>query len=193
MSSTHRGAERNRDDYYETPPWVTQHVLDGLALAEFDCVLEPCAGRGAILDVVAGAGFKGEVIAVEVDPDRAAACRVNHPSARVINHDFLTLSPQELALPPDARVLVVTNPPFSHAMEFIRACLPVTAHRGTVAMLLRLAFLESAKRRVFHQENGAHVRILTKRPSFTGDGKTDSVAYAWFLWGDGKPNRWEVL
>jgi hypothetical protein len=28
------------------------------------------------------------------------------------------------------------------------------------------------------------------RPSFTPDGKTDSAAYAWLVWGPGRGGRW---
>lgn len=27
-----------------------------------------------------------------------------------------------------------------------------------------------------------HLVVLSKRPSFTGDGKTDGTGYAWFIW-----------
>ena len=49
-------------------------------------------------------------------------------------------------------------------------------------MLLRLSFLESKGRVKFHQDFPADVYVLAKRPSFTGDGKADSCAYAWFVW-----------
>lgn len=26
-----------------------------------------------------------------------------------------------------------------------------------------------------------------------GHGKTDSAAYAWFVWGPGRGNRWHIL
>ena len=31
---------------------------------------------------------------------------------------------------------------------------------------------------------------LASRPSFTPDGKTDSAAYAWLVWGPGRGGRW---
>jgi hypothetical protein len=52
-------------------------------------------------------------------------------------------------------------------------------------MLLRLAFVESARRFVWWERHGArlaHVYALAERPSFTGGG-TDSAAYGWFVWG----------
>ncbi|MCL6612078.1 MAG: hypothetical protein K6T66_11125 [Peptococcaceae bacterium] len=51
-----------------------------------------------------------------------------------------------------------------------------------IIMLLRLAFLESKKRRDFWRRypvNGLYV--LSERPSLMG-GKTDAAAYAWFIW-----------
>ena len=50
------------------------------------------------------------------------------------------------------------------------------------AFLLRLAFLESVKRRPFWEQHPpAAVYVFTRRPSFTG-GRTDSAAYGWFIW-----------
>jgi hypothetical protein len=37
------------------------------------------------------------------------------------------------------------------------------------------------------------VYVLSKRPSFSGNGKTDATAYAWFLFGPGRGGRWQVL
>ncbi|QXL90608.1 hypothetical protein [Salmonella phage NINP13076] len=50
-------------------------------------------------------------------------------------------------------------------------------------MLLRIGFLESMKRWEWWQENPiSSLLILSQRPSFTDDGKTDGSGYAWFVW-----------
>ena len=75
---------------------------------------------------------------------------------------------------------VVGNPPFNEAEAHVRMALD-TAQVG-VAFLLRLAFLEGAKRRAFWtQHPAASVHVLVSRPSFTG-GATDSAAYGFFVW-----------
>ena len=78
--------------------------------------------------------------------------------------------------------VIITNPPFSLAMEFLNKSLAVTTEKGIVIMLLRLGFMASKKRYEFMKENPpTDLYILHKRPSFTGKG-TDSQEYAWCIW-----------
>ena len=66
--------------------------------------------------------------------------------------------------------------------------------RKGVAFLLRLGFLASVQRAEFWKQNPpTRVIVLSKRPSFTGDGKTDRSEYAFFVWEKGaerKPVEW---
>ncbi len=91
---------------------------------------------------------------------------------------------------------VITNPPFSVALPIIKTAL-VHATVG-VAMLLRLTYLEptSAKskrslypRSKFWEANSDSLRFImpigSPRPSFTADGKKDSVTTAWYVWDKG--------
>ena len=86
--------------------------------------------------------------------------------------------------------MIITNPPFYLAEQFVRKSLSCATH---VAMLLRLAFLETRKREALHEEFPSDVYVLSRRPSFMSNGATDSCAYAWFVWGPGRGNRWEIL
>lgn len=217
MSSTNRGAERNRDDFYETPRWVTEAIVPELVrpgeIDENFTVLDPSCGNGAILDVFKALG--ATTLGIEIDPDRAAeAVRRGH---RVACADALTV-----AWPPAA--LKIQNPPFCLAQEFVDRCLAVG---GTTSALLRLAFLESAERACFHEANPSDVNVLANRPSFCmvvacgakepcswratlpahserprkcgGCGAaakittSDSCAYAWFVWGPFRSGRIKVL
>lgn len=50
-------------------------------------------------------------------------------------------------------------------------------------MLLRLGFLESMRREEFWKKYPLDNLItLSKRPSFTEDGKTDGAGYGFFIW-----------
>lgn len=176
MSSTNRGRERNALDFYETPPDVTLAILTRLEPAKV--VIDPCCGDRAILRVVAEVWPRAACAGIDIDPARAA------------NKHADALGPESWTCP---GVTVITNPPYSRAEDFVRRALLEVGPTGTVAMLLRLAFLESKGRAVLHQEHPSDVFVLAKRPSFTGDGKSDSAAYAWFVWGPGRGGRWEVL
>ncbi len=45
----------------------------------------------------------------------------------------------------------------------------------------------------FPDEFPCDVFVLSRRPSFLGNGMTDSSAYAWFVWGPGRGGRWSLL
>lgn len=176
MSSTNRGRERNALDFYETPPETTRAILAHLEPASI--VLDPCCGDRAILLAVAEAWPGASCLGADIDPARAADVHID------------ALGPESWTCP---GVTVITNPPYSRAEEFVRRALLEVGPTGTVAMLLRLAFLESKGRASLHAKHPSDVFVLAKRPSFTGDGRADSAAYAWFVWGPGRGGRWEVL
>ena len=77
--------------------------------------------------------------------------------------------------------LIITNPPFSMALDFLEKSL---REAPTVCYLLRLGFLGSIERHNFWKANPlTHLGVISEkgRPSFTGGG-TDNSEYAWFIW-----------
>jgi len=60
-------------------------------------------------------------------------------------------------------------------------------------MLLRLAFLESKKRKPFWDKHPVtQLYVLSERPSFTNKG-TDATAYAWFIWSKHREPKIQVI
>lgn len=94
--------------------------------------------------------------------------------------DFLTLQT------PREAVVSINNPPFSLAMEFIEKTLPCATF---VIHLLRLNFLGTSQRNVFFRANMPDIYVVPDRISFTGDGKADSIEYAWFVFGPERCRR----
>lgn len=171
MSSTNRGSERAADDFYETPAWCVRAILPHLPRLPGLRILEPSAGRGAIVTALLDAGAeRSRVVAVEKDKDRALLGPVPTMAG-----DFL------LAATAVKYDLVVMNPPFSAAQEHVTHAISMLAPGGQVAALLRLAFCTSAKRAPFRKAHPFDLYPLASRPSFTPDGKTDSADYAWFV------------
>lgn len=163
----HSLADRG-DDLYETPP-VAVHALLRVETLPLH-IWEPAAGRGAIVNVLRSAGHK--VIASDLvdygDP--------THFSRR----DFL-LEPFPMGCE-----AIVTNPPFKLAEQFVAHAIEICP---IVVMLLRLAFLESDRRRSILENCGlARVHIFRKRlPMMHRDGwngrkATSGMAFAWFVW-----------
>ena len=198
MTATNRGGERNRDDYYATPLWVTKLILPRLKpKAAERWIIEPGAGNGSILRAMIEEGFPPErMIGIEANTDRAEQLCTLHRNVTVLPFDYFSPSVQaKLDAMGVLRAprIIIGNPPFSKAEEFIVRSIQLAGENGFVVMLLRLGFLESKKRCQFHKAHPAHVHVLTTRPSFIEGKGTDSTAYGWFIWGDSKPGRWEIL
>lgn len=188
MSSAGRSDVRQANDFYRTPSWVTEAILPHLPSGGDVC--DAGCGDGAILAAIAATApfVHSQLHGVEIDPALAAQAAMHLAEPRrhhIYEGDFL-----RHGLNYD---LVVCNPPFSFAREFVEHALALVAsRRGTVAMLLRLAWMAGQARASFHTEHPSDVYVLSRRPSFTGGG-TDSADYAWFVWGPGRGGRWSVL
>ncbi len=191
MSSTNRGALRHPDDYYATPAWSVDAIMPHLPGLREARILEPAAGDGAIVRALRLHGVEeSQIEAVELDEERAAFCRMSCPT---VCGDFLKLPVPDGPSPS----LVVMNPPYSLAQEFIERAMRWLTPGGTCAVLLRLPFACSAKRRAFRAAHPFDVFALASRPSFglnkDGEPGTDSADYAWFLFGEGRGGRFKVL
>ncbi len=167
--------------HFVTPGWVAEAAYN---------MIPQRPAPALIYDFGAGTGVWGkearlrwpnaEIVGLELDDTRPASDGYDRWEVA----DCATITPAEYE-PAD---LVVSNPPFKLAVPFVRNALEmVNPDGGRVVFLLRLAFLESAARTTFWQECPPEwVAILSKRPSFTGDGATDTkTAYAIFCWRRG--------
>jgi hypothetical protein len=195
MSATGRnrkGKERREADFYPTPAFCTNALL-----AERDfgrVILDPAAGTGAVLDVVAEwekySGIYFQTDGIELDPDRAKIA--HNRGHRIACDDALTLSWPFCSA-------VITNPPYSLASEFVSRFIsqktdPKTGELSCPgAFLLPLSFLGSESRAAFHRGFPSDIYVLPRRPSFTGDGQTDAEVYAWFVWSANSGGKWKVL
>jgi len=79
--------------------------------------------------------------------------------------------------------LIVGNPPYKFAKQFVERSLDLLRWDGMLLFLLRLAFMEAQSRHHWWTEHRPScVSVLSRRPSFTGDRKTDATAYAIYTW-----------
>jgi len=166
-------ARRNPDDYYPTPMWVTEALLQ-VHPPETPVVVEPSAGDGSIVSVLARHGY--EVHAIERRPTCGKALELAG-ATRVTIGDALEMLP----IPTDEGI--VGNPPFGSDLgfSFVKACVATGA--PYVAMLLQLDFFSSRPRAEWNNNHPvAGFYPLGDRPSFTADGRTDGRNYAWFVW-----------
>jgi hypothetical protein len=157
------------DDLYETPHVAVSALLRVEKLPPM--IWEPACGSGHIVSVLRGAGH--EVIAGDL---------VNYGCPLSFHGiDFL----MERRAPHDVKC-IVTNPPFKLAGEFVAKALELCP---TVIMLLRLAFLESEKRRdILDGGQLSRVHVFRKRlpmmhrAGWEGRKANSGMAFAWFRW-----------
>jgi SAM-dependent methyltransferase len=177
-----KSALRPTLDFYETPSWAIRALRPVLPIVEgVTRILDPGCGTGAIIRELGAMYPENEIIGLEIEEWRfkAAAESTDLP---VSQGDFFKLQ--------EKFDVIVANPPYSQAIEFVQHAITLAP---VVCMLLRLPWLASIRRAQWHRDNPAHVCVLPKRPSFTPDGKTDATDYAWFIWGDDCAGGWEVL
>lgn len=183
MSATNRSAAREAhpNDFFETPAWCTKAILPLLPSAN---VLDPCAGSGAILRAVRDEYPDALVSGYEIN-DALTALSHEH-GLSVETRDALGLDPWRAA------DVILMNPPFALAEEFVRRALAEAQPTAWVVALLRVNWIASIKRMAFHRAHPADLYILPRRPSFTGKG-TDACEYAWFVWRRFAGGRWQIL
>lgn len=173
VSATGRGAERREHDAYYTPDWVTSAILNALELPD-GVWMDPAVGDGAIIAAVeASRPGRQRWLAMDV---REVARPAHVEEGALLVGDFLRT---DCLAPVD---VVITNPPYSIALPFAERAIDRHGRWAYVALLLRLAFLESRERAAFLAAHPPDIYPLAPRPSFTANGKTDSTAYAWFVW-----------
>lgn len=208
MSATNRGAKRRDGDFYETPDWVTEAIINRLEEYQigpglYERVLEPAAGKGAIIRVMRRMQRPIQhTTAVELLPSNLVHLKLHTMPNLLVRgrfQDFAAVNAGCRGGKQGERFsLIITNPPYRLAETFVRRSLPLLAPGGILALLLRLGFLEGQARARLHATFPCDVHPLSRRPSFTGDGSTDATAYAWLVWGGlGRPlagaGRWRLL
>jgi SAM-dependent methyltransferase len=183
MSATGRGGERHERDFYETPLDVAQKAL---SMLPEDLSGPMYQSYARILDVGAGTGVWGKaalkrwpnahVEGIDLTPQSSQHCRYDVWHQR----DFLTADLGKF----DA---VIGNPPYNQAEQFVLHGLQHLQRGGSLLLLLRLGFLEGKGRmsRIWSKHPPSDVAVLSRRVSFTGDGRTDATAYGIFRWQEG--------
>jgi SAM-dependent methyltransferase len=168
-------------DFYETPSWAVRAILRKLPVGEGARILDPGCGTGAILRELGAFFPENEVFGIEKDEARFRAVSAS-TDLPVLHGDFHHHH--------EKVDVIVSNPPYSHALEFVQHAMTLAP---VVCMLLRLPWIASQRRAQWHRENLSHINVLPKRPSFTADGKTDATEYAWFLWGTENAGTYDIL
>ncbi len=176
MSATNRSDVRVALDVYPTPAWCVHRLLEDVQLPGGHWS-EPCAGDGAVIKAVNE--IREDIVWSAIELRLECRQRLMRTGARVRIADALE-SPWQLH--DEIIDVVITNPPYALAEEFLEKALKMAPF---VAMLLRLDFLGSARRAPFFRTTPPDVHVLPNRPSFVRGGH-DNCEYAWFVWHEGR-------
>jgi len=165
-------------EYFPTPPWAVRVMVEQMPSVFQNPLLrrvfEPAAGHGHIHEPLRQIGLERgfEVRGQDIYP--------HDPAKGFAVGDFLDRSVSYPGVD-----VVVTNPPFKLAAEFVRRGLEVAAD---VIMLCRLSFMNSAQRHDLHFNNPAG-NLTTFLPCIErvamvlgryDPQATTATEYAWF-------------
>jgi len=189
VSSTNREGRRPDAgiiDYYVTPVDAIVRFLKFFKkidpYATLMKVLDPCAGGDdkhpmSYPTALIKSGWKDEqIFTLDIRGDSQAAVIKDYFKAKVLRSKFQ---------------IIISNPPFILAQEFIEKALKDVINGGWVIMLLRLNFFGSQKRYQFWQNNRPMFAFIhSKRMSFTDKGGTDSIEYMHCVWQKGRKPKY---
>lgn len=167
------GYARITNDFYPTPPWVTEVLLRHVQFSP--SVWEPACGDGAISKVLLREGY------------RVRSTDLNSYGYGTTDVDFLEQTD-------DCQTDIVTNPPYGDiAEDFVRHALNITkAHERKFALLMRNEWDSALTRSELYKFPYACKIILTRRPRWIEGSKgAPRHNYAWFIWDwahQGRPN-----
>lgn len=192
MSSTNRGGIRQTSDYYVTPVREILKVLGELVILipklfikraknkeariffrKDVTVLDPCAGGDNTHEMSYPKAL--ELFGIQKSNITTVDIRGDSKAGFIGNYFDLSFK--------DKFDLIITNPPFSHALPIIKKAFSETKPGGYVVMLLRLNFFGSIGRFPFWQEHlPLYCFVHHKRMSFTAKRGTDSIEYMHCVW-----------
>lgn len=188
MSSTSGKGKAENDDY-PTPPWAIDRLLEVLDPRSLPPGpwLEPSAGEGRIIAAVHDVLRRScwgmplpQWKAVELNPAYREPLVGLVGEENVTIGDFLDLDPHH-----HGQIgLVVGNPPYSLADEFVQRALEISP---IVLFHLRQGYPAPAKataalrRGEFMRRCPPDVLVLPNRPAYRGGSKTDSAEATWML------------
>jgi hypothetical protein len=167
VGSSRANGEREKDDFYPTPTWATEALLE---VEKFEGSVWECAcGDGAMSKVIESFGHK--TISTDLI-DRGYGKQEDFLSSeRIVDN-------------------IITNPPYKHALDFILKA--KQSSNKKIAMFLKTVFLESEGRYEMFQDQDFALKTVyqfSNRVTVYKDGvkmkNSGMIAYAWFVWEKG--------
>lgn len=206
-ASSHAKQERELNDYYATPPFITEAFLEALK-ADGDSlsseIWEPAAGERHIEKILTNAGHS--VICTDI-VQRTEGVHYGDflniaVNGRVFDDTDYSQYPWILENLKTGKYMVkcdiVTNPPYSLASEFYEHACELVANGHKVCMFVKIQFLETQKRyELFKKFPPKKAYICVNRVECgkngdfgPNDGNGGAACYIWLVYEkgyEGKP------
>lgn len=170
-ASNHSANERVENDFYATPPVATEWLLkcEPNLCAK---IWEPACGKGHISEVLKENGKW--VHSTDLVP---------RGYGYGVPMDFLACSGKWTGD-------IVTNPPYELSAEFVEKAMELVTDGHKVCMLLKIQFLEGAKREeLFAKYPPKRIHVFSRRINCWENGiennRSSAVCYAWYVWEKG--------
>ena len=173
---------RVENDFYATNPKAVKMLFESfkeIDLTHTESILEPCVGKGHICNALFGLG------AYSVD----TIDLVDRGFSYATIADYLTYETEK------KYDLVITNPPFSLAQDFIEKSFKHIKPNGYIIMFLKIQFLEGAKRKDFYEKYPPkYIYVFRNRMATWNNGNeldpngkrwATTMCHAWFIWQEG--------
>lgn len=167
-ASSHSSSERHPEDLYCTHPDAVRALMQIEQLPHV--IWEPCDGLGHISGTLAQYGYN------------VRRSDLYTRGRDIEELDFLGYDGEPW------NGAIVTNPPYSHATEFVRKAVETVIDGQKVCMWLRILYLESMERkRLFAEYPPVRVWISSRRIPCGKEGKFGASAqgFAWYVWQKG--------
>lgn len=172
---------RVENDYYATNPKAVEMLLTNYPF-DASTILEPCVGEGHIVNAINNFfANKREITGIDL---------VDRGYPNTIVADFLTYKTDK------KWEGIISNPPYSLAMEFIEKGMELLEDNGQMAMFLKIQFLEGAKRKEFFEKYPPkYIYVFRNRMATWNNGQpvdpktgkkwATTMCHAWFIWEKG--------
>lgn len=173
-------SERANLDFYATNPKDVVEIMNLLNIDKGNRILDPCAGNGHISKTLETLGYE---------------VTTNDIIKRNIELDFTVDFLKEDII--GAYDLVVVNPPFKYAKEFILKSLE---YAPKVLVIAKLDLLESMVRKELNNKYLEKIFVHSKRAKFAKNGEQEffdkgssSMSTGWFIYNRNKSKEYAEL
>ena len=173
-ASNHSELEREKNDYYATHPIAIDYLLKKVEIPFSSTIWECACGEGHLSKRLIELGYTVR-------------------SSDLIDRNYGEISNFfEHTEKLDENTLILTNPPYKYAMEFVLHALDLLSENAYCIMFLKLTFLEGQKRfsELFRRHPPKTILVFSKRMNCARNGNfevwdSSAIAYCWYIWEKG--------